>query len=276
MTVMDLGALRFQASRVARRIVREWEGAQPLGWDDLQQELDLWQSRGRKAVFWWRDDDARTEGAALDRLLELSSRLRMPLALAVIPVGAERSLERRLAGVDLVRVLQHGFDHSDHAPPGRPKSELSATRAPAEVQAQLEDGRRRLAALFGDRFLPVLVPPFNEMSHHLGAAVRHAGYMVVSVYGAFPGLPVASRNSHLDIIDWPTGQAAAPAVNVRRAIAALKLRRYGIVPASTPIGVVTHHLVHDAAIWSLAEELLGRLVRHPAVETPDIARIFSA
>jgi len=136
--------------------------------------------------------------------------------------------------------------------------------------------RRRLAALFGDRFLPVLVPPFNEMSYHLAGAVRAAGYAYVSVYGDFPGLALASRNIHLDIIDWPTGQAAEPAVNVRRAIGALRLRRYGIVPASAPIGVVTHHLVHDAAIWSVAEELLGRLARHSAVATPDVAQIFAA
>lgn len=275
MTAMAFATARFQASRVARRLVRDWEAAQPPGWDALERELDIWRSRGRKAVFWWRDDDAQTEGAPLDRLLDLSERLRMPLALAVIPIGAEPSLERRLARAERVRVLQHGWNHTDHAPPGRPKSELSATRAPAEVQAQLEDGRHRLEAMFGDRFLPVLVPPFNEMSYHLADAVRHAGYGFVSVYGDFPGLPLASRNIHLDIIDWPTGQAAAPAVNVRRAVGALKLRRYGIVPASAPIGVVTHHLVHDAAIWSLADELLGRLVRHPAAETPDIARIFS-
>lgn len=249
---------------------------QPAGWDALQRELDIWQQRGRKAVFWWRDDDARTESAALDRLLDLSARLRMPLGLAVIPVGAEPSLERRLARAQRVRVLQHGWDHTDHAPLGRPKSELSATRAPAEVQARLEEGRRRLAALFGDRFLPVLVPPFNEMSHHLADAVRRAGYGFVSVYGDFPGLPLASRNIHLDIIDWPSGRAAAAAVNIRRAIAALKLRRYGIVPASAPIGVVTHHLVHDAAIWSSAEEVLGRLTRHPAVRVPEIAEIFAA
>ena len=273
---MNLTGPRFQASRVARRMVRQWESAQPPGWDDLERELDLWRSRGRRPVFWWRDDDAQTESAALDRLIELSDRLRFPLGLAVIPVGAEPSLQRRLAGAARVRVLQHGFDHSDHAPPGRPKSELSVTRAPAEVQAQLEDGRGRLATLFGDRFLPVLVPPFNEMSHHLAGAVRAAGYTHVSVYGDFPGLALASRNIHLDIIDWPTGQAAEPAVNVRRALAALKLRRHGIVPSGAPIGVVTHHLVHDAAIWSLAEELLGRLARHPAVITPEIAEIFPA
>ncbi len=276
MTVSAFPDLRFQTSRVARRLVREWERLQPPGWDDLERELDLWQSRGRKAVFWWRDDDARTEGAALDQLIDLSDRLRMPLALAVIPVGVEPSLERRLAGAKRVRVLQHGWDHTDHAPPGRPKSELSVTRAPTEVQAQLEDGRRRLAALFGDRFVPVLVPPFNEMSHHLADAVRRAGYDKVSVYGDYPGLPLASRNIHLDIIDWPTGHAAAPDVNIRRAIAALKLRRYGLLPQRLPIGVVSHHLVHDAPIWSLAEELLGRLVRHPAVQAPDVAQIFAA
>ena len=68
------------------------------GWDALQRELELWRAGDRQAAIWWRDDDAVRPGPALDRLLELSSRHDVPLALAVIPAAAEAPLAQRLAG----------------------------------------------------------------------------------------------------------------------------------------------------------------------------------
>ncbi|MDA0702442.1 MAG: polysaccharide deacetylase, partial [Proteobacteria bacterium] len=38
-------------------------------WHAFSQELDRWAADGRRATFWWRDDDARAPGPALDALL---------------------------------------------------------------------------------------------------------------------------------------------------------------------------------------------------------------
>lgn len=273
--IMATSSLRAGSCRVARRILRHWTKAQPSGWDALEHELDLWARKRRKVAFWWRDDDARVASPALDRLLDLAARFEMPLALAVIPVGADASLEARLARAEHARVFQHGWDHANHADPGRP-AELGETRDPAEVQAQLAEGRQRLELLFARRFLPILVPPFNQLSRHLGGVVERMGYRFISSQGDFAGLPLASCNTHLDVIDWQRNEAADPSVIVRAAIAAIKLRRYGLVPATSPVGMVTHHLAHDAAVWNLVEELLRRLRQHPAILAPEIEQIFAA
>jgi hypothetical protein len=124
--------------------------------------------------------------------------------------------------------------------------------------------------------LPVLVPPFNRLSRHLGGAVMRAGYRFISSQGDFAGLPLASRNTHLDVIDWQKNVVAEPGYLVRMALAAIKLRRYGLISAGLPVGMVTHHLAHDAAVWNRVEELLGRVRRHSAIEAPEIEQIFAA
>jgi peptidoglycan/xylan/chitin deacetylase (PgdA/CDA1 family) len=271
---MATSKLRAGACRVARRVLRHWTATQAPQWDALQRELDLWAAKRRKLVFWWRDDDAWTATPALDQLLDTAARFDMPLALAVIPVGADAALEARLARAERVRVFQHGWDHVNRADPGRP-AELSETRDPNEVENQLGEGRRRLSSLFGARCLPILVPPFNQLSRHLDRAVEAVGYRFISSQGDFAGLPLPSRNTHLDVIDWQRNAAADPGVIVRLALAALKLRRLGLVPAASPVGMVTHHLAHDTAVWELVEDLLRRLRQHPAVIAPEIEHIFA-
>ena len=41
-------------------------------WSDLEAELEAWRCRGRRATFWWRDDDAVEATPALERLLGLA------------------------------------------------------------------------------------------------------------------------------------------------------------------------------------------------------------
>jgi len=271
---MALRSLQSATSRIARHVTRWWRNAQPSGWEDLQQELDRWHARDHNLAFWWRDDDAQTASPALDQLLELAGRFQMPLALAVIPAGADAPLERRLARESRVRVFQHGWDHKNHASPAEP-AELSATRDAAQVRAELAEGRRRLSSLCGGRFLPVLVPPFNRLSRRLDPAIEATGFRYISSHGDFGGLPLPSRNTHLDVIDWQTNRVAEPAVIVRTAIVALKLRRYGLVRPGLPLGLVTHHLAHDGPVWSLIEEVLTRFTRHPAIRAPAIEEIFT-
>src|SRR5690606_37909844 len=133
-------------------------------WQALGAELAAWQEAGRVAGIWWRDDDAVAPGAALDRLLDLATRHQAGLALAVIPAQAEPALARRLAEHPArTAVLQHGYAHTDHAPDGAKKCELVAPATRPAILEELARGRDRLGALFGDRLLPVMVPPWNRI-----------------------------------------------------------------------------------------------------------------
>jgi hypothetical protein len=136
-------------------------------------------------------------------------------------------------------------------------------------------GRRRLLALFDARLLPVLVPPFNRFSAHLAPAAIDCGFRYLSGAGDYAGLPLPSRNVHADIIDWDKGQAQLPTEPIRAVVAALRLRRHGLLRRDLPIGVMSHHLDQDAAAWALLQELLVRLSAHPAVVFSEVEEVFA-
>src|SRR5215831_17601775 len=115
------------------------------GWPALMAELALWAAAGRKAKIWWRDDDASTITAPLGRALQLSRKYALPLALAVIPRKLRAELTAALEASGNICVLQHGFDHTNHAPAGERAAEFGTSRTIAAMRYELADGWRRLA-----------------------------------------------------------------------------------------------------------------------------------
>src|SRR5260370_40505820 len=61
--------------------------ATAAGWPDLTNELDRWGEADRIATLWWRDDDAATASARLDRLLSIAGHV--PSAFAAIPAATD-------------------------------------------------------------------------------------------------------------------------------------------------------------------------------------------
>ena len=131
------------------------------GWLALADEIAHWRDAGRDAELWWRDDDAADATPALERLLALKVETAVPLALAVVPALATPDLAARLDGLSAVDVMQHGYSHTNHAPPTDKKCELGPHRPAMLVLGELGTGRMALERLFGARPLPVLVPPWN-------------------------------------------------------------------------------------------------------------------
>lgn len=222
---------------------------------------------------WWRDDDAETTTQQLEVLLALARRHDLPLGLAVVPKKATEALAARLAGEDRVSVLQHGWQHKRNSPDGEKKMELGDHRPLAEILAELRLGFERLAALFPERFLPVLVPPWNRISAAVNAAKYEVGLIGLSMFGPQSADDRHWVNTHLDIFDWqgtrgPLSRAAAYAVLCRE----LERRTAG---DREPIGILTHHLIHTPESWAFLEELFGLTAGHPAIEWPPVAKLFA-
>lgn len=231
-------------------------------WDDLAAELDRWD---RPAELWWRDDDAVRPGPALDRLFDLAGW--RPLALAVIPAMAEAALALRLDEEEGIAVLQHGYGHRDHAPPGERKIELGG-RPPDRVLAELEAGRGRLQGLFAGRTLPVVVPPWNRIEDAVTDRLAQAGWRGLSALGPRPGPTrdgLVLANVHVDLIDWKGSRGFAGEARVLGSLVDhLQARRTGAADASEATGLMTHHADHDEACWEFLAELLRFLDGRPA------------
>jgi hypothetical protein len=228
---------------------------------------------GGRVAAWWRDDDAVTVTPALERLLALRGRLQVPLSLAVIPAQAEEVLADRLAGEPEVGVLQHGFAHANQAPAGAKKVELG--HCPLSLMlAEIELGAQRLQRLFGARFRPVMVPPWNRIDAALPGHLPDLGIRGLSTYTdrvrrePVPGLEQV--NTHWDPIAWRGSGGLGDPVALFNDLAGLVARRSALpLQEQEPIGLLTHHRVHDPWVWSFLEDVLVLLLESGVVTFVD-------
>jgi hypothetical protein len=253
--------------------------AEGAAWAALTRELDLWAEAGRAAELWWRDDDAALVVPALERLLDLSARSGVPLALAVIPGQMSADLATCLAGRDAIAVLQHGWRHVNHAHGGEGAWELGDHRPLEQVAKDLASGHRRLADAFGAKFLPVLAPPWNRISARVTEALPALSFIGLSTFGArgrsepTPGL--LQVNAHCDPVKWKQGRRfAGTARALDELIGHLAARRTGEADPDEPTGLVTHHIALDPPAWAFVAELLRRSKTHPAAHWMSARDVF--
>jgi hypothetical protein len=244
-------------------------------WADLAAELDRWEETGRTARLWWRDDDAVAPTPALDRLLELARGI--PLGLAVVPEPAEPALAERLAGEPLIALLQHGWRHANHALAGK-KSEYPSERDANEVAVELVAGQKRLGAMFGARALPVLVPPWNRFADCFMPLLAENGINAISQQAPRKtpsAAGVAAIDVHLDVTAWHAGRGfVGIGAALGRLIAELRARR--MTGDDNAIGVLTHHLVMDAATEAFLARLGEAIERHPAARWSAVSDLMAA
>lgn len=245
----------------------------------LDAELALWAEAGRRASFWWRDDDAGADSPALARLLALAERHAAPLALAVIPLRLEKPATARIEATRHVTVLQHGLRHENRAGAGAKKCEFPARLPLDAMLAELDHGRALLDSAFDGRALPVLVPPWNRLAPALIPALASTGLHGLSSYGprsstqAAPG--VRQVNCHVDPIDWRGTRGFIGEPNTVNLVCAhLAARRTGAADADEPTGLLSHHSTHDEACWMFFDQILHRLTHHAAACLMAPARLF--
>lgn len=237
-------------------------------WVSLNEEFDAWLSSSLTATLWWRDDDASSSGPKLDQLIELSSRA--GILLAVIPARLQADLREALRHAPHVHVAQHGFAHVNHAPRGQGHGawELGMHRGLDAVMADLDAGHERLDAFFNERYLRVVVPPWNHIDPALFKSIAERGYVGVSAFGPrelaepVPGLTVV--NAHCDPIRWKSGaEFRGDEKTIGQLLEHLRARRTGQADVHEATGFLTHHIDLDPAGWDFCARLARAVEHHP-------------
>ena len=252
-----------------------------MTWERLARELDAWDALGRRATLWWRDDDACHDSPALQRLLGISSGHGVPVVIAAIPADADASLVRAIGDRDAVAIVQHGYAHHDHAPAGERSAELGQHRALELRIAELEQGHDALSHRFGERFTPVLVPPWNRIADDLLPRLPSVGIRGVSCFGprtvAMPARGLLQVNTHVDLIAWRRDRVFIGVdAAIERLVGHLRARRTSAVDAAEPTGILTHHLAFTDAAWAFMAELGARTRDHRAAAWLGAGQVFEA
>lgn len=226
----------------------------------LLDTLDSFASRGVAAEFWLRDDDATEPTPALDHLLALSDRYAVPMTLAVIPEPTGEVLAKRLESAEKIDVAVHGWAHRNHAGPEEKKRELGLHRRKDIVLGELQAGFEKLQNLHPNRFVPMLVPPWNRIDAEIVEGLPTLGYRALSVYGPEKTAPLPLLNTHVDIIDWRGTRGGKDhdllfAETAERMVMAEQSAR--------TTGILTHHLDHDETAWAFLDRLFSLTASHP-------------
>ncbi len=241
-----------------------------MTFEALDRELDRWAQREQVASLWWRDDDASRATPALTRMLGIAARHGVPVAIAVIPGLLTTDLCDLLNGTPACSVLQHGFEHRNHAAAGERSAEFGAQRSLPTALSELALGRQFLQQAFGARFLPVLVPPWNRIGPAVVAELAGQGYRGLSTFAPRPRAWIAPGlaqcNTHVDPIAWRRGRTFIGATAAALSVAAhLALRREGKADPTEPTGLLSHHLDFNDEAWQFVERLFEHTTRHPSV-----------
>jgi hypothetical protein len=254
-------------------------------WQSVRQELDRWSLQGLKARFWVRDDDACEMSGQLDRLRGLADRHDINIGLAIIPAKVHHNLVNAFPHLGKrFQPMCHGWQHANYGQAGQPE-EFGDCRPLRALREDAEKAYKVFTGHFGID-CPIFVPPFSRIASDLVTDLPRIGFAGLS---AGPGLmerrllrlsahlpwmpvlrlrtetPVPRFDVQIDLIDWSRSTARQPETVAADLVANLRLRRRGFLPCDRPIGLLTHHLVHDEPIWRLCDDILEMLKRHEAV-----------
>lgn len=234
-------------------------------WQDLENELMLWQNANQTLSFWWRDDDAEKNTPALSKLLALSEAFQIPLALATIPLGADESLANAINVVNqrhtqpLITILQHGYSHKNYANKDQKKQELGNHRSSETIISELTLGKVKLSALFSDSFVNIQVPPWNRIDDSIIEKIAmNKQFDAISRHGVVDSPRVMKEiNIHIDILNFKDKTCFLGTDKViSQILKHLQFRRKNNYrPEAT--GLMSHHLVHDNATWDFLQQFFA-------------------
>jgi hypothetical protein len=246
-------------------------------WERLHQELELWHASGRVARLWWRDDDAIEDTDALRTLIAIAEHT--PVAIAVIPAFASDRVASLAQSSPCVSILQHGWNHLNHAGPADRKAELALHRPLKMVLCEIAKGRDRIRNLFGANCLPVLVPPWGNIADEVLLELPRHGVTGISCHGKLSSFKVPGLlafNTHIDIIDWRAGaQFIGAPQTLSSLVTYLQLRRRAGGAECEPIGLLTHHLMHNDELNRFLSDFLAITKDHPSLSWQSAADLFA-
>jgi len=249
-------------------------------WERVSDELDIWKRERRHANFWWRDDDAGDVSAQLKRMSDVARAHRVGIGLSVIPLRRTKRLVIFVAERPYLDVLVHGYAHVSHARAREAKREFGGARAVADMRRDLGEALALQQTAFGDRMLPVLVPPWNRILPRLLDDLPQLGFRGLSTwkprpeYGQIRGL--LQVNAHLDPVNWRAGRVIKSEAQVASLLLRkLRWRRANPLRSLEPLGLLTHHEHWCAEKEHIVVTLLKATRNHPAVSWLSAREVFS-
>jgi hypothetical protein len=208
----------------------------------------------------FRADDVAVPGKRFVRMMELFSRNRVPLSLAVIPARLTSVRWQYLKGFEKKNPSrwcwhQHGWRHVNHETKGK-KQEFGEVRTPPEIRQDLIRGQQRLKQLMGKDFFPVFTPPWNRCSDHTLQVLQELGFVAVSRSRGSKPQSLANLPDFSVSVDLHTRKEKDPAAGLDNLV-----KEFKQAAGSGDCGIMIHHQMMNEAAFDFLAALLRMLVK---------------
>jgi hypothetical protein len=228
--------------------------------DPIVRALDL---REAPVTLFFRDDDAGWADARLFELLDLFAVHAYPIDLAVIPTevhpGLVDELLGRRAATARIGLHQHGYNHQNHEPNGRP-CEFGPSRSAEQQRADIAAGRQLLLEAFGPCLDPVFTPPWNRCADVTGVCLKQCGVTAISRDRSAGPLNVRGLKECPIQIDWFASKHKVRLSRERW----VEDASAAIATAEAPLGIMFHHAQMGKPDLQACEAFISMLSGHPA------------
>jgi len=223
--------------------------------------LDKMDSKEPVYVF-FRADDVAVPGANFVRLMDLFTRYRVPLCLAVVPAWLTQARWGNLKRIgqkapSLWCWHQHGWRHVNHEAEGK-KQEFGPSRTSSKIREDLIRGKNHLQTLLEESFSPVFTPPWNRCDQNTLDILKEINFLAVSRFkkGVSPspdGLPDFAVG-----VDLHTRKEGHPLSGWEGLFSEL-----GSALLQSPCGIMIHHQRMNEAAFVFLEIFIQRLIKQP-------------
>ena len=153
-------------------------------WQDLDYEIKSNLDANLPVEFWWRNDDTAYHVNKLKPLAALAKNEGVAVGISTVPKLLTECAKTYILQITNANVLQHGYNHTNHATESERKEELGAHRNTNEVLTELLSGQDKLKLAFDKKLLPVLVPPWNKIETTIVNELPNLGYKGLSCFGS--------------------------------------------------------------------------------------------
>jgi hypothetical protein len=195
-----------------------------------------------------RDDDVWTPDHQFREILCLLKEKVIPVVYGVIPYRLEETMVNVLCAEkkrapSLLDIVQHGFDHKDHALKGERKYEFGPSRSYEQQYEDICAGLRIMQEKFGDLMTPGFIPPYHGLDENTLKVLKELKVPLIS-----SGKKLDP--SHQNILDVP---------------ATVALNEYAA--DSTPLPFDLTSMLKKATVAIGQEGVTGMLYHHRAIRT---------
>ena len=169
-------------------------------WYHLQLFLEKITKNGERINFWWREDDVAGDFKNFERIVNLFLKYEIPAVAAVIPNQlCDRTITIIKRNKNLI-VSQHGVSHIDRGQ----KQEFPENYNPSIALENILEKREILKNIFKNQFMPVYVPPWNNISKCLKILLLQNGFISISRHNYLG--EQKKMNADIDLINWNVGK----------------------------------------------------------------------